>query len=885
MTENKKKRCIWLYFVAFAIPVLTMLAHMFLTNCYPFGGNTILIRDADSQYVPFLNYMVEKIKSGGSLQFDWHSGLGNDYYATFFYYLASPFNLLMFLFGASHMEIGALVIFLVQIGGCGVTALYFFRHTKYNRLTTGKNMMSLLFAMAYVMCDYILAYQYNFIWLISLMLTPLVLLGIEYMVDRRDYRLYFVSLLLTLITNFYFAWYVCIFAVIYFIDQHYDGAKDFFKKFLKFVCASVVAALCAAVVLIPCYLTVFNRDVDSDWYTLDMLGYGYFGNVSDFFSGFYFAHKIDSFGYELFVNNNYCGVFTIVLILLFVFNKNVDRKHRVKRSIELIVIGIAFNWIVTSYIFQGFTIPHCYISRFMFILIMMLLIMALESLNGIEQIRYRYILAAAILGVVLFAAGLIEASEAVSIMGAFLTILLGTYYLICLILLKRKSIKKISLYVNIFLLGLIELMCNAIMCSADEHEYSSWRETNYKAWKSLYYDLDTDETERKASWIGDKNAAYCSDGSIFSSIINSGVLKLYKNLGLSYQKNGGVYAYHGTTPISMSLFNTNRVLTDTPQAFGGYRLDYKLGMYDILEPEHELSLGYVMPETFLDWNSDMVGQIVDGKLITPMDVQNDLTDNVMNIGKAFEEYCPDNIDISTSGCMALGRKKRITDIALPEQLKKREGIWYRNLYMGDDNGSVISMQFTVQDEGDVYAYICDSDNALTYNVWVDGNLISQDLYKSCAGTVHIGELTKGQRVQINVGIASAILSYGVCNVKLYTIDNDVVDRYYEAINRSPLEVKSFRDTEVEFNVNSDEDGILYMSIPYFRGFKVYVDGEQTDIIKIGDAMMGVKMTSGEHDVHITYRAYGLYVGIIMSILGWISVVAFAIYKKLGKINR
>ena len=80
MTENKKKRCIWLYFVAFAIPVLTMLAHMFLTNCYPFGGNTILIGDADSQYVPFLSYMVERFKNGSSLQFDWHGGLGYDYY-------------------------------------------------------------------------------------------------------------------------------------------------------------------------------------------------------------------------------------------------------------------------------------------------------------------------------------------------------------------------------------------------------------------------------------------------------------------------------------------------------------------------------------------------------------------------------------------------------------------------------------------------------------------------------------------------------------------------------------------------------------------------------------------------------------------------------------
>ena len=278
---EKKRKYLWLYFVAFIIPVFTMLAHMFLTNCYPFGENTIMIRDADAQYVPFLNYMVEKAKTGGSLQFDWHSGLGSDYYATFFYYLASPFNLLMFLFGSSHVELGALVIFLVQIGGCGVTALYFFRHTRYNRLTTGRDMMSLLFASAYAMCGYMLAYQYNFIWLISLMLTPLVLLGIEYMVDRRDYRLYFITLLLTLLTNFYFAWYVCIFAMIYFIDQHFDGIKDFLKKLLRFVGVSVTAAMCSAVVLVPCYLSVLNKGGDASSQNLSNINFAYFGSEWD----------------------------------------------------------------------------------------------------------------------------------------------------------------------------------------------------------------------------------------------------------------------------------------------------------------------------------------------------------------------------------------------------------------------------------------------------------------------------------------------------------------------------------------------------------------------------------------------------------------------------
>ncbi len=879
MTENKKKRCIWLYFVAFAIPVLTMLAHMFLTNCYPFGGNTILIRDADSQYVPFLNYMVEKIKSGGSLQFDWHSGLGNDYYATFFYYLASPFNLLMFLFGSSHMELGALVIFLVQIGGCGVTALYFFRHTKYNRLTTGKNMMSLLFAMGYVMCDYILAYQYNFIWLINLMLTPLVLLGIEYMVDRRDYRLYFVSLFLTLITNFYFAWYVCIFAVIYFIDQHYDGAKDFFKKFLKFVCASVVAALCAAVVLIPCYLTVFNRDEDSYWYTLDMLGYGYFGKFSDFISGFFFGHEIDSLGFEAFVNNNYCGIFTIIFILIFMFSSKIDKKHRIKRTIEIIVISILFNWIVASYILQGFAIPHCFISRFMFMLIMMMLITALECLESVDDVRYRYIFVAFVLWMTFCSVGLFMSSDAGTILGVFITVLLGAYYFICLILLKRKSIKKISLYVNIFVFGILELFANALLCSGKEYEYPSRKKTSYEKWEPVYSGLNVNEGERKAAWVGDTNSAYCADGSIFSSIINTDVLRLYKNLGLTYQENGVVYTYHGTTPISTSLFNMRYVLTDSPRSFGGYEIEDTVDGYDILGPQQQLSFGYVFPDDILNWNSDMVGDIHEGEIVTPMDVQNDLTENILNVGKVFNEYEPDNVQVSTAGCIALGKKKKVADIGIPRYLKKRSGIWYRNLGIDTSTKSIITMQFTVQDEGDVYAYIRDSDNSITYNVWVDGQNVCQSLYKCCAGVIHIGDLHKGQQVTINVAVTSAILSYGVSDVKLYTINNEVVDEYYKKINQSSVYVESFEDTNVKLSVNAENDGILYMAIPYFRGFKVYVDGERSDIVKVGGAMLGVQIKAGEHDIQITYRTYGLIPAMIISIIGWMLVVLYLRLRK------
>ncbi len=876
---EKKRKYLWLYFVAFIIPVFTMLAHMFLTNCYPFGENTIMIRDADAQYVPFLNYMVEKAKTGGSLQFDWHSGLGSDYYATFFYYLASPFNLLMFLFGSSHVELGALVIFLVQIGGCGVTALYFFRHTRYNRLTTGRDMMSLLFASAYAMCGYMLAYQYNFIWLISLMLTPLVLLGIEYMVDRRDYRLYFITLLLTLLTNFYFAWYVCIFAMIYFIDQHFDGIKDFLKKLLRFVGVSVTAAMCSAVVLVPCYLSVLNKGGDASSQNLSNINFAYFGDVADFLRGFFLGEKLDTMGGSWFVNNNYCGIFTIVLVLCFVFNADISKKHRLKRVAELIVISVVFNWIVGVYVLHGFTIPHGLLSRFMFILIMMLLITAMECLQGIETVKYKFVAVSFVLFAGIYATGLLMSDEIGSVIGLLATVLLAVYYFVCLIFLKRKSIKKISLYVNIFIFGILELFVNAIISSEEAVAYSHLKIAKYDEWKSIYEKADIDNGERKAAWIGDDSTAYYSDAGVYSSVINSDVLKLYSNMGLMTQNSGVEYAYRCTTPISASLFNVSQVLTDKPALFGGYQIVENNGGYYTMKPEKNINFGKVVPEKVLDWNCDMVGYSYGGEMYTPMDVQNDLTENVFGIGNVFDEYIPDNIQISSERCMVLGRNKRLSDISMPRYLEKSDGIWYRNMNIDSDLHPIINMQFKVNEDADIYAYISDDVNYIRYGLEIDGQNVCMDLLKTNSDLVHIGNLKKGQIVRLSVANTSEALTDGVTTIKLYSLDQDVVDKYYDQINQSVFKVDSFEDTEITGSVDAKEDGILYTSIPYYRGFKVYVDGEKTEIVKVGNAMIGVRIDKGNHNIRIKYRTYGLVTGLIITAAGWILVAFFVIRRR------
>ena len=50
------------------------------------------------------------------------------------------------------------------------------------------------------------------------------------------------------------------------------------------------------------------------------------------------------------------------------------------------------------------------------------------------------------------------------------------------------------------------------------------------------------------------------------------------------------------------------------------------------------------------------------------------------------------------------------------------------------------------------------------------------------------------------------------------------------------------------------------------------DGKQTEITKIGDALIGVKLQKGEHDIRITYFPYGLKLGIILSVFGIFCII-------------
>ena len=61
-------------------------------------GNTLLISDSYSQYIALFSKLKQILEQGGSLFYSFEGGLGQSFLGTFFYYLCSPFNLLILFF-------------------------------------------------------------------------------------------------------------------------------------------------------------------------------------------------------------------------------------------------------------------------------------------------------------------------------------------------------------------------------------------------------------------------------------------------------------------------------------------------------------------------------------------------------------------------------------------------------------------------------------------------------------------------------------------------------------------------------------------------------------------------------------------------------------------
>ena len=104
------------------------------------------------------------------------------------------------------------------------------------------------------------------------------------------------------------------------------------------------------------------------------------------------------------------------------------------------------------------------------------------------------------------------------------------------------------------------------------------------------------------------------------------------------------------------------------------------------------------------------------------------------------------------------------------------------------------------------------------------------------------------------------------------------------LSASTLELTSFSNTLVEGTIDCDRDGYLYTSIPQSGNWYAEVDGQEAEIVLTGDAMIGVMLTEGTHEVRFVYRnaAFSLGWKVSLGCAIVFSVLVYVAYQPKGQ---
>lgn len=186
----KRNCCI----LGFAIPALTIALAFAVNQVFPFGDHGVLIIDSLHQYLPFFTEFHEKLEQGSSLRYSFGGGLGFNFWATYAYYLASPLNFLIVLFPKRNMMDAMALLIVIKIGLCGLTSAWYFS-TK----SKGQTYMPLVFSLMFSLGSFIIGYYFNLMWLDSIAMLPLVMMGIERILKGERGSLFCISPVLCII--------------------------------------------------------------------------------------------------------------------------------------------------------------------------------------------------------------------------------------------------------------------------------------------------------------------------------------------------------------------------------------------------------------------------------------------------------------------------------------------------------------------------------------------------------------------------------------------------------------------------------------------------------------------------------------------------------------
>lgn len=98
----------------------------------------------------------------------------------------------------------------------------------------------------------------------------------------------------------------------------------------------------------------------------------------------------------------------------------------------------------------------------------------------------------------------------------------------------------------------------------------------------------------------------------------------------------------------------------------------------------------------------------------------------------------------------------------------------------------------------------------------------------------------------------------------------------DAVKCGTCEIESYEPERVVLRVSADRDCFVLLQDMYYPGWRASVDGEEVEILETDIGIRAVRAPQGEHMVVMTFRPRSFYAGILLTCIGLVLVVTYAV---------
>lgn len=920
-----KQKINYILFAPFITLGILMILYA-ISGIYPFGSNTTAVGDGIAQYLPFMSEFAYKIKEGGSLFFSWHAGRGVNFWANLAYYLASPFNIIALFYDSAHMSDAFSLISLIKPAFAALTFSIYLKKT-YN-----KNDISItIFSVLWSFSSFIVSTYYLATWIDAIIYFPLVILGLQRLMDGKSGWVYSLFLGLTIASNFYFGYMTCIFCVLYFIyclisDEGvvYDGAdtsknsegndeKDasinifavikescLIKTGFRFALASLLGGALTAVFSVPTAIALSNT------------GKGITENVTFIISDIWNIFASHAFPlknlYGTMSANDvlfcFTSVSTIVLTVAYFFAKGISKRKKAGYLFLLLIMWLSMSFFGIYVIWHAFTIPAGIMHRYVFIYIFVLLKIAYEAFVNVDKLNIKGIVAGVLAGGVCIAGikfsdfirGLFYSPKLIVILAAFLAV----YTAVIIVMMKKEKARKLLsvLLAVIVAIEIVALNKNNILYNEWGKNISDGKiisELQPNAEKGEYFQLQLDGQKFRDNIMCGLLHNYNSN-DYYSSLADYNYISTQCHIG-SYGnffnlENGA----QEQTPIVNMMFPVKYFIDGSGNVSESEfrKIIKSKDGYNMFENQFTLPFMYTVSPSVANWNP----------FIYPIstDFQN----------AAFKAYTAtdnnviiynENTKFEFENCYKSSYLEAVKDQAEDQGLEwnehndeyfnaiEKKMAAYTVKFKDRTKDAYVHFDAIAQSDGIEYIYV--ETTAFTdMKITVNGETKSYYTYGIGQNRMYeLGCVKKGDVIKVSLGghkksdedVSGAEL-YGRTGETFaaigFTVDMDVFREGYNKLDAmSDTEMLEFSDTHVKAKVTSYEDGLLYIPTTFDEGWTITIDGNEVPLYEHESHILMTEISKGEHIVEMKYCPQGFVAGAVITGISLVILVAWAVISK------